>query len=627
MAQGVFGYETILQEATSKPEAPKGEWIETFGAYSTDLPQGAATLSGELELLFPGRRQSRTVMQGVLIVPRAEAALVELGDYRSYNFVLNGELLAGDELFDSFRYKFDFPAAEVAGQEALPMAFQRFLRPGDYRLVVKLEDINGKRFLRLERAVAVPAVDGEPPPPADPDAAALLASANAALTTGDVAIDLIEPRGELLTGMRRIDTVVTGPGIARVSFRLDGRELLVKTRPPWSVELDLGSLPRPRVLAAVAFDAAGAELASDEVLLNASSHRFAVRLAEPRPGGRYDGSLTARAEVAAPEGRAIERVEFFLNDTRVASLYQPPWEQPILLPKGDGIAYVQAVAYLPDGNSTQDLVFVNAPDLVDAMSIEFVELYTTVLDRQARPVLGLAAGDFAVYEDGVPQQVRRFERVADLPIHAAVLLDVSASMEERLPAAREAALGFFQQTLVPKDRAAVVTFNDRPELRVKLTNDLQALAAGLAGLKAERGTALYDSLIFTLHYFNGITGQRTVLVLSDGKDESSRFRFEDALEYARRAGVTVYAIGLDLPSGPDRRKLGQLAEETGGRSFFIAGVAELPGVYATIEEELRSQYLLAYQSSNTGGGDAFRLVEVKLARSGLEAKTMRGYYP
>ncbi len=113
-------------------------------------------------------------------------------------------------------------------------------------------------------------------------------------------------------------------------------------------------------------------------------------------------------------------------------------------------------------------------------------------------------------------------------------------------------------------------------------------------------------------------------MLSDGKDESSRFAFDDALEYARRAGVTVYAIGLG--ADVDRKKLVRLSEETGGRAFFLKSAAELDGIYATIQRELRSQYLVAYQSTNTSG-EGFRTVEVKLARGGLEAKTMRGYYP
>ncbi len=628
--QGVMGYELVLSELTAKPKAPEGEWVTTFNSYSTDLPEGAAQFPAELKVSFPGRRQSRTVMQGVLAVPRAGVTMAELAEYRSYNFALTGEILAGSELFDSFRFKFDFPTTATPSPEVqtgdLPLIFERPLRPGSYRLVIKVEDINSGKFFRADTPLVVPEV-GEAPPPPDPETARLLAEAQAILAQGEITVKLLEPPGELLTGMHRLETVVTGTGIASMSFRLDGKEILSKKRPPFSVELDLGALPRPRTLEAVAIDTAGREIASDKLLLNATPHRFAIRLVEPRRGATYANSLVARAEVETPEGRSVERVEFFLNETRVATLFQPPFEHSIVLPKEEPIAYVQAVAYLPDGNSTQDLVFVNAPGLLEELDIQFVELFTTVLDRSQRPVLGLTESRFKILEDGAPQEIQRFEQVRDLPIHAAVSLDISASMEGRLVPARDAALAFFQQILTPKDRAAVITFNDRPTLTARFTNELGSLAAGLAGLKAERGTALYDSLIYSLYYFNGIKGQKALLLLSDGKDESSRFKYEDALEYARRSGVTVYAIGLDLGKTDAKRQLEKIAEETGGRSYFIEGVTELPAIYAAIEEELRSQYLIAYQSTNTTRGTSFRTIEVEVEGSGLEAKTLRGYYP
>jgi len=206
-----------------------------------------------------------------------------------------------------------------------------------------------------------------------------------------------------------------------------------------------------------------------------------------------------------------------------------------------------------------------------------------------------------------------------------VALDTSSSMEKSLPQARDAALGFLQRTIRPKDRAAVVTFNDHPNLGAKLTSDLTQLAGGLAGLKAERSTALYDAMIFSLYYFSGLRGRRALLLLSDGRDEGSRFTFEEALEYSRRSGVTIYVIGLG--EDVEKKKLGRFAEETGGRAFFLKNAAELPGIYAAIEEELRSQYLIAYQSTNTSGSSAFRTVDVEVARSGVEVKTLRGYYP
>ena len=621
-SQGM-GWQMLEAKIDSPPPPPSGEWVPTFSSYSTDLPEGAPVFDARLDVEFPGKRQSRTVLQGILAVPASEAGAVQLAGSRTYNFLLTGEVVRDGELFDSFRYRFDLPASEA---ETLPLVFQRTLRPGEYTLVVKLEDMGSGRFFRAERPLSVPAVENDmpPPPPSDPEMARLMAKANAALASGETVLQILEPFGELKTGMNRFDTV-TSLDISKVTFALDGKAVLTKKSPPFSVELDLGSLPRPRTLAATAFDAAGREVAHSELLVNAAANRFRVRLAEPRQGQSYESSVPVRAEVEIPDGESIERVEVFLDDARVATLFQPPWEQALILPQGAPLAYVRAVAFLADGSSTEDLVFVNAPDYLERIDVDFVELYASVLDRRGRPVPGLEARDFTVAEDGVRQEIARFERVTDLPIHAAVVLDVSASMESSLGQATDAALVFLQSAVRPKDRAALITFNDRPHLAVKFTKDVDALAGGLAGLKAERGTSLYDTIIFSLFYFNGVKGQRAILLLSDGKDEGSRFGYEEALDSARRAGVAIYPIGLGEEL--EKRKLEKLAEETGGRAFFLKDVSELAGIYAAIQEELRSKYLIAYQSTNTGGGDQFRAVDLKVSRPGAEAKTVRGYYP
>jgi Ca-activated chloride channel family protein len=630
-SQGMLGYSVIQQRFQSKFETPKKEWVASFNSYSTDLPKDVPTFPATLTLEYPGHQQNRTLMQGLVSIPAKAAGQASLGEHRSYDFVLNGEVLAGGKLFDSFRYKFDFPVdAETQAEGAqLPLAFQRLLRPGDYNLVLKLEDLNAHKFFRTEQAIQVPLAERAAPlPPATPEEAAtarLLAEANAAIKSGETTVKLVPPRGEMQTGMMRFETLTTGAGIDKVTFAVDGKAVLTKKRPPFSVELDLGNLPRPRTLTVTAFDAAGQRLADDQMVINAAEHRFRIRLTEPQRGKSYKESLLAQAQPEVPDGETLERVEYFLNDTKIATLFQPPWSQPIVLPKGEALSYVRAVAYLADGNSTEDLVFVNAPDDVAQVNVDLVELYTTVVDRSGHPVLGLAQKAFAVAEDGVKQEIVRFERVDDLPIHTAVVLDVSASMEKNLDQARQAALQFLQATVRPKDRAAVVTFNDHPSMAVKFTKEVGDLAGGLAGLKAERGTALYDTIVFSLYYFNGIKGQRAILLLSDGKDESSRFTYDETLEYARRAGVAIYSIGLG--DDVDRKKLDKLSEETGARAYFVRGAGELPAIYSAIEQELRSKYLIAYQSSNNGNETAFRTVELKVAQPGAEAKTIRGYYP
>jgi VWFA-related protein len=668
---------------------PGDEWLSGFAAASTDLPPGAEALPAEVEISFPGRTGSRTVVQGLVRVPREAASPQRLEDHAFYNFLVDGEVLRKDELFEHFRYRFNLPAAPAqppgtpataaaatpppAATAEIPLVFQRYLRPGVYTLVLKLEDTGGKRYFRTEREIEVPVVTAAATAPAAPtaDAAALpegqaapaqasgaaaagqatatgpaaaaaagqstapaltaaaLREANKSIRSGDESLRLLAPPDGLLTGSIRIDAVATGGAIDHVRFLLDGRPELTKRRPPFSVDLNLGQQPRTHVIRAVAETADGKSVAEDQLVLNAGPHRFGVRLLEPQSGKHYTTSLRAEAAVEIPEGEKLDRLEFYRDDSLVATLYQPPWTQIILVGDAPKLSYVRAVAYLPDGNSTEDLVLVNSPTAGERIDVQMVELYTTVTDHRGHPAAGLARDDFRVYEDGVEQSVRRFEKVQDLPIYAGVLLDTSGSMVENLQTAVQAALRFFQTIIQPKDRAAVITFNGQPNLAVRFTNDREVLAGGLAGLQADGNTALYDSIIYALYYFGGVRGKRAIVLLTDGKDEGSRFRYTDALEYAKHSGIAFYTIGLgQIAKQPDiHMKLVQIAAETGGRSYFIDKVLDLAGIYRSIETELRSQYLLAYQSSKQGNDGKFRTVEIKLARSGLEARTVPGYYP
>jgi Ca-activated chloride channel family protein len=623
-------FEIFMNRILTKDVGPSAEWVATFESYSTDLPDEAKVFEAKLDLSFPDRYQSRTVMEGTITVSILASETIELAEQRSFDFMLSGELLREGRLFENFRYKFDYPANSIAGG-VIPMTFQRRLRPGTYDMVLRVEDLNSGKFWRDERQITVPELTDRPTfIPTDPESARILEAAAAAFALGETTLKIVRPRGEMHSGMVRFDTLTTGDEIVEMVFDLNGQARLRKRSPPFSVEFDLGNVPREHRLTAIGNDSEGQEVARDEIVLNGGAHRFAVRLVEPQAGKTYTEDLTAVAAVTVPKDSVVTRVEFYLNEDLLATLFQAPFVQAIGLPESGALAYVRAVAYRPDESSTEDLVFINAPDYLEQMDVEFVELYTTVLDKQLRPVLGLEQNNFSIYEDEVPQTIVRFEVVKDLPIHAGVMLDVSASMEGSIDQARDAALKFFEDTITPKDRAALITFNDHPRLAVKFTNDVKTWAGGLAGIQAERGTSLYDSLIFALYYFNGIRGQRSLLLLSDGKDESSRFDFDDTLEYVHRTGVAIYTIGLGIEGKNSREAksaLTKIAEETGGRSFFIKDISEISPIYASIQEELRSRYLIGYQSSNTATSTRFREVVVKMTEKGQEAKTIRGYYP
>ncbi|MBZ0111852.1 MAG: VWA domain-containing protein [Thermoanaerobaculia bacterium] len=628
-----------IEKRLAKVLHPNAEWVSSFSARSTDLPENAGALPAQLAISFPSRHQSRTVVQGLVTVPKAAAVTGDAGERPTFAFLVDGEVLRQGQLFDHFRYRFDLPADVLEG-DSIPVLVERYLRPGSYDLIVKVEDLNGGTFFRQERDLVVPVVrPGNRGPEVRSIASSTgfsdaLAPASDSEMGDEVDDEVLVTLGpvpkDLTTGLVRVHAVVKGSAVARVRFELDDKPVLSKKNPPFEVELDLGRAPLVHTVRAVALDAQGEALASDETALNAGPHRFAVRLVEPRANRPAGTPLRARAVVEVPDGERLDRLEIFMDETLLATLYQAPFVQPLNAVSDRDVSYVRAVAYLAEGGTAEDIAFLHAPGEVDEVDVQLVELYTTVVDRRGRPIEGLAQSDFEILEEGESQQILRFEWMDDLPIHAGILLDTSTSMLPVIDDAEQAALGFFEKLLTPRDRASVITFNDQPKLEVRFTSKIERLAGGLANLVVEGDTALYDSLIYALYYFSGVQGKRMLVVISDGEDSASRYAFEEVLDFARHAGVSIYPIGLNLPSNNEmaRMALQRLAYETGGRYFFIESARELQGVYNKIERELRSQYLLAYQS-NLGDTDPdhYREIEVNVDKPGHSARTLRGYYP
>lgn len=612
----VAGVEGSGPDLATSPPRPDPEWLETFRAYSTDLEPDDITFDAALDFDFGDRHGQRTVVRGIVEIPRTE--LPE--DISAAGFDLYGEVIVpgsggvDSRLLESFRYRYELDVR--ADAEHLPLVFERHLRPGDYTVVLKVEEMGTERVARLETGLEVPSVsDGTAPETARTRVAG-------DETEEAPAVRLVPPRGELLTGAVRVDAEVRGEAVERVSFQLDGEPLLVKTRPPYSVAIDLGDLPRPRTLRAVGLDGSGGEVAADELVLNASPHRFDVRLETEE---RVEGRMTIRASVEVPEGKTADRIELFVDDRRVATLYQPPYVHH-LDERAGNLRIVRAVAHLGDGQTTEDAVAVGDSGLGEELDVDLVELYTVVVDGTGRPVDGLSRQDFTVLEEGDPQRLLRFEHITDLPLHVGLLVDTSASMEESLPSVRRAAFAFFDELLRADDRAAVITFSDRPRIVARFTDDRQRLARALGAIGAERSTTLYDSLVFALHYFQGVQGKRALVILSDGRDRRSRHTLDEARRFAQHAGVAVYTIAFDGGYLDGRRQLAELAATTGGRSYSASSPEDLSRIYEEIEHELRRQYLLVYQAPQRDD-DGFRRVEVRVERPGLEARTTAGYFP
>jgi Ca-activated chloride channel family protein len=271
--------------------------------------------------------------------------------------------------------------------------------------------------------------------------------------------------------------------------------------------------------------------------------------------------------------------------------------------------------------------------------IEVIRLNLAVTDGRNRLVTGLSEDDFAVFEDGVRQELSFFTREA-LPLSVTLLLDCSASMQEKLPAAQEAAWRFLK-TLGPEDRAQVAQFNDRITLLEDFTADHQALEAAIRATRASGTTVLYNAVYVSLKQL-GRQGspdaprRRAIVLLTDGEDTASVIGDDQVLELARQTDVGVYSISLrsDRPQDRDRIAFGQathfltaLARDSGGEVYFPGALSELDGVYGRVAEELRSQYTLGYISRNSRRDGKWRQIVVRTpTHDDLQVRHKVGYY-
>ena len=193
----------------------------------------------------------------------------------------------------------------------------------------------------------------------------------------------------------------------------------------------------------------------------------------------------------------------------------------------------------------EDTVIINTPQFMEEVNVHLIELPTTVT-RNNRPVENLDASAFTVLDDGKPAKIAKFEHVTNLPLAVGLAIDTSGSMQSRMAEAQKAAAQFFRNTMKPGDRAFLLSFDVRTAVLQSWTSNLTDITAGLGKLRAEESTALYDAVVYSLYNFHGVKGQKALVVITDGKDTASKFTFDQALEYARRASVPVYAIGIGI---------------------------------------------------------------------------------
>ncbi|MGH9420109.1 MAG: VWA domain-containing protein, partial [Thermoanaerobaculia bacterium] len=511
---------------------------------------------------FPARDGNRTDAEITILVPRQKLALSDISGTKTYRLDVTGEVLKDELLFEKYRYRFDFPADK--SPELLPVIFDRRLPHGPFKLRVKVADAESHAETIAEKVIDVP--DSVNPAAASGESRPYDANPAQAL------LRIVPLPDQIISGLVHIDTVAAGSDIAAVEFYLDGRKIMTKRQAPYSLDLDVGEIPQTKHVRAVAVNANGEPLAGDEVEVNGGADPFRVRIVWPRVSVKLKGRTRVEMAVSIPDGRKLDHLQLFYNDTPVATLFEPPFVQTVEIPQAAGVAYLRAVATL-DGeppSSAEDTVVINTPQFMDVVDVHLIELPTTVT-RNGRPVNDLESSAFTVIDEGKAAKIAKFEHVTNLPLSLGLAIDTSGSMQKRMAEAQRTAAQFFKDALKPGDRAFLVSFDVRTELLQKWSSNLTNMATALSRLRAEESTALYDAIVYSLYNFHGIKGQKALVLITDGKDTASKFTFDQALDYARHASVPIYAIGIgiNVAEVDTRYKLSRFCSETGGNAYYI----------------------------------------------------------
>ncbi|MCB1058092.1 MAG: VWA domain-containing protein, partial [Acidobacteria bacterium] len=445
-----------------------------------------------------------------------------------------------------------------------------------------------------------------------------------AAAEGPTVITLVPPREPEVEGSTRFETIVSDSLVDRVDFLLDGKVVDSDTHRPFAARLDLASPARPQKVGAVAYDGEGHVLGRTELVVNGRGNRLRIAF------DRWDhdveaGRITVDARVDVPIDQRLDRVEFYLDETLVATRREPPFRAVIDVPKPGPTDYVRAVALLTDGGSIDTVELIAARGASERLDVTLVELYAVVTKADGQPVSTLTKDDFEIFEDGAPRPTEGFGYGQDVPLLLGVVVDSSGSMDGIMEETKQAAGRFLGQVLRPQDRAFVVDFDTLPRLAQGVTGDLKKLFASFRSMRAEGATAFYDSVVFSILQFGTERGRKALVVLTDGDDYRSRYSPSRAIEDARKAGVPIYVIGLGDSQQLQRTfktsDLDDVTGKTGGRVFLISDPTQLGDAYDAIDHELRSQYLLTFY---TPAGRQPGKIEVRAKRPGLKVRTVVG---
>jgi VWFA-related protein len=269
------------------------------------------------------------------------------------------------------------------------------------------------------------------------------------------------------------------------------------------------------------------------------------------------------------------------------------------------------------------------------VQVDLVNLIFTATDKHGHFIKDLKQDDVRLLDEGKPpEKIAAFESETGLPLRVGLLIDASNSIRDRFRFEQQSAMEFLQQVVRPKsDLAFVIGFDSVAQLTQDYTDNTSALAHGVEVLRPGGGTALHDAVIAACEKLAKApvhgAARRAIIMLSDGDDNQSRHTREEAIEAALRAEVIIYVISTDVTDSNHKgdKVLMRYAEATGGRVLFPLSMSDVTTAFGEIQDELRSQYVLAYKPQNFVADGRYRIVVIDAPKRGnVKIRARKGYY-
>jgi VWFA-related protein len=352
----------------------------------------------------------------------------------------------------------------------------------------------------------------------------------------------------------------------------------------------------------------------------------AFHITAPADGAYLNGPIRLAVTLTpAALAQRVRQVRWFADGKQVCTVDTPPfgcdWDA------GETVTehQIRAVATLTDGSRLIANVRTKAVEYAEAVDVDVVQVTAVVTDEAGRFVPGLAASDFRILDEDRPQKITNFAS-ENIPLELVTAIDVSSSMTQALPIVKQSATRFLA-ALRPEDQVTVLAFNDNIVTLARRSTDQAVREKAVARLAPWGSTALYDVVIRAVDLLGRQTGRRAVVVFTDGDDQVSRASMEATIQRAEASDATIYMIGQGRAL--DARNLQQLMRHltsvSGGRAFFSEQASKLESVFEEILEDLRHQYLLAYEAPDGARDGEWHKLRVDVPGHRYSVRARQGY--